>query len=388
MQYCMRMIKRTYWIDRIEKSWNHRPLVWLAGVRRAGKTVLCQSLDRVEYFDCEIPRVRQSMEDPEAFLRSVDGRRVALDEVHRLRNPSELLKIAADHFPKIRLIATASSTLHATRKFRDTLTGRKTSLWLTPMNGEDLRAFGATSYDHRLRNGGLPPFFLSSNFPERDVQDWLDSYWAKDIQELFRLERHASFQKFLELMFVRSSGIFEATAFAGPCEVSRTTIFNYLKVLEVTKVCDMIRPFSTRKSTEIVSAPKTYAFDTGFVAYFRGWNDLRLEDKGALWEHMVLNEIRSVWPEGEIRYWRDKQGHEVDFVLVRRGQSPLAVECKWSTASADPSAFSVFRHHYPAGDNWVITGDSDRPLSHQTKMIRWTSMGLREMSNRLASFHS
>lgn len=46
-----------------------------------------------------------------------------LDEVHRLRNPSELLKIAADHYPTTRIIATGSSTLGATRKFRDSLTG-------------------------------------------------------------------------------------------------------------------------------------------------------------------------------------------------------------------------------------------------------------------------
>ena len=59
----------------------------------------------------------------------------------------------------------------------------------------------------------------------------MDSYWAKDIQELFRLERRSSFQKFLELLLAQSGGLFEATAFAGPCEVSRPTIFNYLKVM-------------------------------------------------------------------------------------------------------------------------------------------------------------
>ena len=61
----------------------------------------------------------------------------------------------------------------------------------------------------------------------------MDAYWAKDIQELFRLERRASFQRFVELLMAQSCGIFEATRFAAPCEVSRTTITNYLAVLEV-----------------------------------------------------------------------------------------------------------------------------------------------------------
>jgi predicted AAA+ superfamily ATPase len=116
-------------------------MLWLRGVRRAGKTSLAQSLDDIEYFDCELPRVRRAMEDPEAFLQGLRGKRVVPDEVHRLPNPSELLKIAADHFPNTRILATGSSTLGASTRFRDTLAGRKTELWLTPMIEADLADF-------------------------------------------------------------------------------------------------------------------------------------------------------------------------------------------------------------------------------------------------------
>ncbi len=60
-------------------------------------------------------------------------KRVVLDEIPRLPNPSELLKIAADHFPDRCILATGSSTLGASSRFRDTLAGRKSELWLTPM---------------------------------------------------------------------------------------------------------------------------------------------------------------------------------------------------------------------------------------------------------------
>jgi len=98
-----------------------------------GKTVLCQSLEDVQYFDCELPSVRREMEDPELFLKAHDGMLLALDEIHRLEDPALLLKIAADHFPRIRVIATGSSTLGASSKFRDTLAGRKSELYLTPL---------------------------------------------------------------------------------------------------------------------------------------------------------------------------------------------------------------------------------------------------------------
>ncbi len=359
------MVNRRFWRARIEHQWTQRSILWLRGVRRAGKTSLAQSLDDVEYFDCELPRVRRAMEDPEAFLQGLRGKRVVLDEVHRLPNPSELLKIAADHFPKTSVLATGSSTLGASSRFRDTLAGRKTELWLTPMIEGDLADFGRTDLPHRLLHGGLPPFFLSPELPERDFQEWMDAYWAKDIQELFRLERRASFQRFVELLMAQSGGIFEATKFATPCGVSRTTIVNYLAVLEATSVALVLRPFSSRRSNEIVSAPKVYGFDTGLVCMHRGWSSLRPADLGQLWEHFVLNELTAHLQTTDLRYWRDKQGHEIDLIWLPRGKNPIAIECKWSARDFDPSNLLVFARAYPEATLLVTTPDS-RPAFART----------------------
>jgi hypothetical protein len=57
------MVQRHFWLERLERAWRERPVVWLAGVRRAGKTCLCQTLPDTEYFDCELARVRRTMED-------------------------------------------------------------------------------------------------------------------------------------------------------------------------------------------------------------------------------------------------------------------------------------------------------------------------------------
>lgn len=359
----MRMVRRQFWVDRIEETWKRRSVLWLSGVRRAGKTILSQSLPDIEYFDCELPRVRRGMGDPEDFLKSVRGKRIVLDEIHRLDHPSEILKIAADHYPSIRVLATGSSTLGASAKFKDTLAGRKEELWLTPMITADLEDFGQQNLHHRFLYGGLPPFFLAEKMPERDFQEWMDAFWAKDIQELFRLERRHSFQKFAELLMAQSGGIFEATRFTRPCEVSRTTISNYLAVLEATFVVHVLRPFSSHRATEIIAAPKVYGFDTGFVCYHRGWHQLRGEDLGLLWEHFVLNEMQARLQTREIRYWRDKRGHEVDFVLAPRKQAPATIECKWSSNDFDPVAIQAFRRNYPRGDNFVVAHDVERSFT-------------------------
>ncbi len=144
------MVNRKFWLNQIENAWERRSVMWLSGVRRVGKTCLCQTLPDIEYFDCELPRVRRLMEAPQEFLDSIESGRIVLDEIHRLPNPSELLKIAADHYPQIKIIATGSSTLGASAKFRDTLAGRKTELWLTPIMMDDLNDFNQSNIQHRV----------------------------------------------------------------------------------------------------------------------------------------------------------------------------------------------------------------------------------------------
>lgn len=378
------MVKRHFWLGKIAEGLEKRSVLWLSGVRRAGKTVLCQSLPEIEYFDCELPRVRRMMEDPQSFLEEVKARTVVLDEVHRLGNPSEILKIAADHFPETKIVATGSSALGASAKFKDTLAGRKYELWLTPMITEDLRDFKRQDLYHRFLHGGLPPFFMEERFPERDFQEWMDAFWAKDILDLFRLERRHSFFKFAELLMIRSGGIFEASSFAGPCEVSRTTISNYLAVLEATYVVHAIRPFTTHRPTEIVAAPKVYAFDTGFICYYRGWDKLRQDDMGTLWEHFVLNEIFAHTQSRKIYYWRDKQKHEVDFIVAGK-TGPMVIECKWTDADFDSANLKIFRRLYPKGFNFVVVPDIKRAYSRNYDRVTVRFVNLEDLIKEVIS---
>ena len=353
------------------------------GARRAGKTVLCQSVPGAEYYDCELPRTRRVLEDPQAFLESVAGRIVALDEVHRLDNPTELLKIAADHYRTTKIVATGSSTLGASSRFRDTLAGRKVEVWLTPMTMADLDDFGNTNLRHRLLRGGLPPFFLADELPERDFQEWLDAYWAKDILELFRLERRHAFQRLLELLLAQSGGIFEATRFARACEISRTSVANYVSVLDATFVVHVVRPFASRGAAEIVSAPRIYGFDTGFISCLKGWHDLRRDDLGVLWEHFVLNELHAHLGREPIRYWRSKHGNEVDFVVMARRAAPVAIECKWSADDFDASGVTAFRARYPNGATYVVATDVTHAFAKTYRGVRVQFVSLSGLIERL-----
>jgi len=378
------MVRREYWIERIERLWRLRTIVWLTGVRRVGKTCLTTSLADVEYFDCDEPSVRSSLQDPMAFLAALRGRRVVLDEVHRLDDPSGVLKNAADHYPDVRVVATGSSRISASRKFRDSLTGRKFELHLRPLVLPDLAPFGDTDLRHRLAAGGLPEHFLAPRSAAA-FSEWMDSFWARDVQELFPVEQYGPFRRFVEVLLVESGGMFEASRFAAACEVSRPTIAKYLAILEATHVATVVRPFTTRRAAEIVAAPRVYGFDTGFVAHYRGWRDLRTEDLGALWEHLVLNELLARLDIDRLHYWRDKRGHEVDYVIARPGRDPVAIECKWSRGhTADLGGLAAFRRAYPQGDSFIVSGDAVRPLPVSGSGLHAVVLSLEDLIAKLS----
>lgn len=388
------VIKRPFWQNLIETFWKERSIIWLMGIRRVGKTSLCASLSDVMYFDCEQRVTRDLLKNYELFLTAHKGKRLILDEIHCLDNPSEILKVAADHYPEVKIIATGSSTLGASKKFKDTLTGRKRQVWLTPILLDEVSLFGSYDLNRRFLFGGLPEFFVSSALPERDFREWFDGYWAKDIEALFSVGKKHSFQKFAELLFAQSGGMFEATRFTESCEVSRQTIMNYLAILEITFVVHVIRPFSTHKPTEITSAPKVYGFDTGFVCYSKGWSEIRKEDTGILWEHVVLNELNAYLQGAQVNYWRDKRGREIDFVLRNRGDSEFTViECKFNSSSCFGSTsamkamytnIAAFREHYATGKNYVVVSDLVSSVDYTIEGVTISFVSPAELVKQLA----
>ncbi len=359
------MIERPFWRQRIEEAWREAPIAWLSGVRRVGKTTLAESLgaDRIYYVNCDLPTVEDMVSDPQVFFRSCVKPVVVFDEIHQLRDPTRLLKIGADVFPKLKILATGSSTLAASKKFRDTLTGRKRLVHLTPVLWDELSAFGAT-LPQRLFHGGLPQTLLAESKSPAFYREWMDSFFARDIQRLFGFRDLNRFNALFEYLLRQSGGQFEVTRTATAMGITRATVESHLSALEITHAVTLVRPFHGGGQNEIVKQPKVYGFDTGFVSFARGWDPLRPEDFGALWEHLVLESLQAYFPDEPVRYWRDKPGREVDFVIASRRDEVDAIECKWDPRAFDSSALRLFRSYYPKGRNYLLTPSGD-PAYHK-----------------------
>lgn len=358
------MTSRPFWLKRIERAWLETPIAWLCGVRRSGKTTLAESIgpDRTLYINCDLPTVEDMVRDPQVFFRGCSKPVVIFDEIHQLHDPARVLKIGADVFPKLRILATGSSTLAASKKFRDTLTGRKRLVHLTPVLWDELPAFGVP-LPQRLFHGGLPPALLATSKQPGFYREWIDSFFARDIQRLFGFRDMNRFNALFEYLLRQSGGQFEITKAATALGVTRPTVESHVRALEITHAVTVVRPFHRDGQNEIVKQPKVYAFDTGFVSFTRGWDPLRREDLGVLWEHMVLEHLQAHFPDTPIRYWRDKSGREVDFVLTQRRDEVDALECKWDPGNLDASALTIFRSYYPKGRNFLVTPSGDPAYS-------------------------
>jgi len=350
------MVIRDFWLTRLRQVWERVPIVWLAGVRRVGKTTLVRSLPEADslYVNCDSPRAAQSVADPEFFFQQVKQPIVIFDEVHQLPDPTRLLKIGADVFPQLKIAATGSSTLAAAKKFRDSLTGRKRVVCLRPVLFAELAAFGNSKIEHRLLRGGLPPALLAER-PDPDFySEWLDSHFARDVQELFGIAKRAEYMALLQVLLRQSGGLLDLTKLASQTALSRPTAMHYLAVCETTLTVQLVRPFHAGKAREWTHQPKVYAFDTGFICHARGWDHLRAEDCGALWEHLVLDTLLSVEDPAKVLFWRDHQQREVDFVVPRGRDSVDAYECKWSALQPDSRNLQAFRQAYPQGKNFLV----------------------------------
>ena len=350
------MIKREFWLNKIRKAWQTRPVVWLSGVRRVGKTSLARAIPDAVFLNCDLASTMRRLEDPETFFQSQKNEStIILDEIHRLPDPSNVLKIAADAFPGLRVLATGSSTLSATRKFRDSLTGRKWAIYLSPVLWDEcLKGFDVRDLDIRLLHGGLPEPLLAEKKNTDFFAEWMDSYYARDIAELFAVRDRSGFLRLLRLLFYQSGGLADISKLASESGLSRPTVMAHIEAMTVAHALFALRPFQGGGRREIVHRPKIYAFDTGFVTFARGWDTIRDEDRGILWEHLALDALRAAGLESQIHYWRDKSGREIDFVL-RRGNGRLdTIECKVNPDRFNVESLRQFRSIYRKGANFAI----------------------------------
>ena len=167
------MIERTV-MDRMVKYLFRGRIVTLMGARRVGKTTLVKELlrqfagtKRTHYLNCDLLSVQQALNTPEAvklkaFLGDYDL--VVLDEAQNIAGIGRTLKIMADVYPEMQIIATGSSSFDLARETGEPLTGRVYPFVLYPLSLQEIAAGRGYNVvdphiEFLLRFGSYPSIF-------------------------------------------------------------------------------------------------------------------------------------------------------------------------------------------------------------------------------------
>ena len=79
-------------------------------------------------------------------------------------------------------------------------------------------------------------------------------------------------------------------------------------------------------------------------------------------------------------YWRDKDQHEIDFVLPAGRSAVDAIECKWDATRFDPKNLRIFRALHPAGKNFVVATNVSKPFARDVGGLTVTYTGLDDLA--------
>jgi predicted AAA+ superfamily ATPase len=329
-----------------------RKMVFVAGPRLVGKTTLARSLPgaRSGYLSWDVPA------DRERILRGQlpPGRLWAFDEIHKYRAWRRFLKGLYDARPRgQRILVTGSARLDFYRFGGDSLQGRYHLLRLHPLSVAELDLATPGGLRDLLALGGFPePFFGRS---ETEARRWSREYRQRLVsEEVTSLERVQDLGA-LETLMLRLPELvgspLSLNALREDLQVSHRTVAGWLAILERLYAVFRLPPFGAPRIRAVKKEQKHYHFDWTLVS-----------GEAARFENLVASHLLK-WVhyrqdvegrELELRFFRDRDGHEVDFVVVEGRRPLLLVECKWSDAEVD-RGLCYLKQRFPEADAWQVS---------------------------------
>jgi hypothetical protein len=334
-----------------------RKMVFVSGPRQVGKTTLALSLPeaRAGYLNWDVAHDRQRILKRELPV----GRLWIFDEIHKYRGWRNWLKGVYDGRPAGQeILVTGSARLDFYRYSGDSVQGRYHLLRLHPLSVAELGIRGGADFRQLLALGGFPePFFGNS---EVEARRWSREYRNLLIrEELTSLERVDDLGR-LELLMLRLpelvGSLLSVNALREELEVSHWTAERWIEILERLYAVFRLAPLGAPRIRAIRKARKHYHFDWTLV-----------EDPGPRFENLVAAHLLR-WvhfvqdTEGrdlELRYFRDTDGREVDFVVVEKRSPRLLVECKWGDSKLDPS-LRYLKARFPEAAAWQVAAEGTR----------------------------
>ncbi len=196
-----------------------------------------------------------------------------------------------------------------------------------------MRQLPEYSFDEFLRFGGLPGLIHEQSAGDKMklLKNVLQTYLLKDIKALIKEENIRAFNSLLYSIAQNQGQVVSIAALARDVGLSEPAVKHHLELMAATYVCFPIDSYFRNLANELKKVKKYYLYDTGIRnCILNDYSKLSgRQDKGAIIESFVaLSLIKQLKVNMEVKFWRTRQGDEVDFILLKN-RIPVPVEVKY-----------------------------------------------------------
>jgi uncharacterized protein len=327
------MYKTRYLRAPVEKTLTSRKMVFVGGPRQVGKTTLALHLlgpnaneQHPGYLNWDDPRVAPRIRRAEL---PPDEPLLIFDEVHKYARWRNLLKGIYDTEKSVRqIVVTGSARLDYYRKGGDSLANRYRYFRLHPFSLAEMSGPPQPAdLDALLRFSGFPEPLWRQDAAEHRIwqRDRLSRVIREDLRDLERVREISLIEHLVDMLPARVGSPLSVSNLRQDLQVDHKTVEHWLKILDNMYVCFRIGPFGAPRIRAVTKEQKLYLWD---------WS--AIPDPAVRLENLVACQLLKYChlvedTEGyamELRYLRDTDKREVDFVVVRDRKPLFAVECK------------------------------------------------------------
>lgn len=216
------------------------------------------------------------------------------------------------------------------KRAEDSLLGRYHYWRLHPLTLDELppNITSEEGFRRLLKFGGFPEPLLAAD--EREAKRWrrerFDRIIREDIRDLEHIRNLQLLELFVDALRTRVGGLVTLSNIAEDLQIAQKTAQTWLQIVEKMYLCFAIYPYTKSSPRSIQKPPKVYFFDNADC----------LGDEGARLENLVathllkrLHFLEDYYGDTcSLKYVRDKDGREVDFVTLVDGKVIDLMEVK------------------------------------------------------------